>query len=200
MVPKVVTIHDEAYQYYSWHQLGDDIFSLAQKLLKSDQEFDRVIALAKGGVTFARSLLDFLNVPNYSSIQIEFYTGINQTATTPVITQSLPTSIQGERVLVFDDLVDSGETMKLAKEYFGYHGAKTVTTATLLRKTWTKFPVDFCVRESNAWVIFPNETRETIQLLCGKWKKEGDSDEKIAEQLRHIGFSQPHVDLFAFAR
>lgn len=194
---KRVTIHNQSYEFYTWEVLGDDIFKLATQILEAGHEYDRIIALAKGGLTFSRSLVDFLNVDEISSIQIEFYTGVGSTHKTPVITQSLPVSIRDERVLVFDDIVDSGETLKLATEYLKYHGAKSIDTAALLGKPWASFKADFTARESEAWVIFPNEIRETIELLTEMWQEQADSPEKIKQQLAEIGFSEAEVAMFA---
>lgn len=191
------TIHDQEYLYYPWADLGEDIFQLARKIIESKREFDRIVALAKGGLTLSRSLGDFLDTDNISSIQIEFYTGIGTTAKTPIITQSLPVSIRDEKVLIFDDIVDKGETMMLAKQYLSYHGAKEITTASLIQKPWTSDKPDFFARETTAWVIFPNETRETITLLKEMWIEKGDSQEQITEQLIQIGFSQAEVEMFA---
>ncbi len=193
---KTTNFHDQTYEYYSWETLGEDIFNLGKEIIESGQEFDRIIALAKGGLTFSRSLVDFLHVDNVSSIQIELYTGIGSTHQTPVITQSLPVSIKGEKVLVFDDIVDKGTTMQLATEYIHHHGAKSITTAALLTKPWSTFKVDFKARSSEAWVIFPNEVRETIQLLTELWSEQGDTHSTIVNQLLEIGFSKMEVDLF----
>lgn len=190
------TFHDQTYEYYPWAQLGEDVFKLAQNVAKSGKKFDRLIALAKGGLTFSRSLVDYLDIPEVSSLQIEFYTGIGETAKTPVITQSLPVTVRNERVLIFDDIVDTGETLKLAVQYLKYHGASEISTATLVSKPWTTFSADFSVRDTKAWVIFPHETRETIQLLGQMWAKKGDSPEKVSKQLLEIGFSKPEVALF----
>jgi uncharacterized protein len=194
---KSVTIHGQTYEFYSWETLGGDIFTLSKQIIESGQKFDRIIALAKGGLTFARSLVDYLSVDKVSSIQIEFYTGIGTTAKTPVITQSLPVSIQGENVLIFDDIVDKGTTLTLAKEYVQYHGAHSITTASLVFKPWSTCPVDFSARTSQAWVIFPNEVRETITLLGELWQEEGDSPAKIRQQLLKIGFSEAEVAMFS---
>lgn len=191
-----VTIHNQRYEYYSWQSLGDDVFHLAQEILKSGKKFDRIIALAKGGLTFSRSMVDFLEIENVSSIQIEFYTGIGTTAKTPVITQSLPVSIRDEAVLIFDDIVDKGETMKLATQYLNYHGAKSITTAALISKPWSEFTVDFAARQSEAWVIFPNEVRETIGILTELWQEKGDSPQAIKDQLHQVGFTEAEVAMF----
>jgi uncharacterized protein len=191
------TIHDQAYEFYSWETLGEDIFKLASDIIESGKDFDRVVALAKGGLTFSRSMVDYLGIPNVSSIQIEFYTGINETNRTPVITQSLPVTIQNERILIFDDIVDSGETLELATRYLQQHGPVEITTATLLYKPWSIIKPDFIAKTSEAWVIFPNEIRETIEILVNKWGQVGDSPEQIKQQLLQIGFSKPEVELFA---
>ncbi len=190
------TIHDQVYEYHTWEKLGSDIFEVAKQILSSGKKYDRVIALAKGGLTFARSLNDFLEIKELSTFQVEFYTNIGETAKTPVISQDLPISIKNESVLVFDDVVDSGETLKMAMDYIKYHGIKDMTTATLIYKPWSVVKPDYFSRETKAWVIFPNESRETIQLLKKNWSKLGDSDEQITAQLLQIGFPKAEVELF----
>lgn len=194
---KAVTFHDQTYEYYDWQGLGSDVFNLAQQILKSGQQFDRLVALAKGGLSFSRSMVDYLAIPEVSTLQIEFYTGIGSTAATPVITQTVPVSVRNERILVFDDIADSGETLEVATSYLKYHGIQSVTTAVLLSKPWSKFKPDFTARTSEAWVIFPNEARETITALCTSWKKQGDTSDQIQEQLLQIGFPAEEIALFA---
>lgn len=193
---KTVTIHDQAYEYYPWEVLGDDILKLGYDIIQKKLEFDRIIALAKGGLTFSRSLTDLLAVNKLSSIQIEFYTDIDERAKTPVITQSLPVTIRNERILIFDDIVDHGDTMDMAVTYLKYHGATSITTSCLIEKPWSSFKSDFTARKTEAWVIFPNETRETIELLTKNWQKLGDNDDKIRDQLLNIGFDKREVALF----
>ncbi len=191
------TFHDQAYEYLDWQQLGDDVFKLAKDVLESGKKFDRLVALAKGGLTYSRSMVDYLAIPEVSTIQIEFYTGIAETAKTPVITQSMPVSVRDEDILVFDDIADSGETLEVATNYLKYHGVKSISTAVLVSKPWTKIKPDFAARTSEAWVIFPNEARETIATLVSMWQKKGDSATEIHSQLLKIGFSEAEVALFA---
>lgn len=192
--------HDQDYEYYPWDTLGQDVFEISKKIIKDGNSFDRIIALAKGGLTFARSLVDFLEVPAISSIQVEFYNSIATTNEIPVITQSLPVSIKDERILIFDDIIDSGETMKLAVDYLKHHGAQSIKTAALITKPWATFEVDYAARSSEAWVIFPNEVRETITTLVGLWTKKGDTHQQIESQLHEIGFTKEEVALFANLR
>lgn len=193
---KTSTIHQQKYEYYSWEELGECIFDVAKKVIESGEKFDRVVALAKGGLTFARSLVDYLGIEEVSSMQISFYTSIGETAKTPVIVQSLPISVRNERILLFDDLSDKGDTLQLATQYLNYHGVKDIKTATLLTKPWSQFKVDFSARQTQAWVVFPNEAREHIQIFRKMWAEKGDSPEKITQQLLEVGFSEAEVALF----
>ncbi|MDQ3008248.1 MAG: phosphoribosyltransferase [bacterium] len=191
-----VTFHGQDYEYYSWENLGKVVFELSDQIIKSELQFDCLVALAKGGLAFSRSVADYLAIPKVSSIQIEFYTGIGETQKTPVITQSLPISIRGSKVLIFDDVVDSGETIKLAKTYLQHHGAHSIHTATLVGKTWAAHKADFTAVESKSWVIFPNEARETIETLSKMWSSKGDSQSEVRQQLHEVGFTEAEVALF----
>jgi hypoxanthine phosphoribosyltransferase len=191
-----VSINNQVYEYLSWEELGREIFSLAKQISESGLVFDRVIALAKGGLTFSRSLTDFLNIKELSSIQIEFYSGIGKTNKTPVITQSLPVTIRNENILIFDDVVDKGDTMKLAVDYLSYHGAKEITTCSLITKPWTTLKPNFSTHKTESWIIFPNESRETIQLLQKMWSDQGNSLEEIKQNLLKIGFPKEEVEFF----
>jgi len=190
------TIHDQVYEYYSWQDLGDHSFDLAKQILKKEGKFDRLIALAKSGLTCSRTLRDYLGIPHLSILDVEFYTGINETAKKPVINQSLPISIKNERILLYDDIVDTGETFSLAIQYLNFHGAASITTTSLFTKPWTSIKPNYSSRESKAWIICPHEIREMIGILTKLWLKKGDSPQKIQAQLLKIGLPESEVALF----
>jgi uncharacterized protein len=193
---KITTIHDQKYICPNWDELGHEVFTLSQRILDSGLKFDRVVALAKGGLTFSRTIVDYLAMKELSSIQIEFYTGIGEINKTPVIIQSLPISIRNERILIFDEVVDSGESMKMAMQYLQYHGCKEVHTATIALKPWSTFNVDFFAFDTDAWILFPHENRESIQLLQKMWQKKGDSEAQIVKQLIQTGLPKDEVEFF----
>src|SRR5258706_16112398 len=114
---KTTTIHDQAYDLYSWKEFGEQVLALSKSIIATGDQFDRIIALAKGGTAIVRPIADLCGIKELSSIQIEFYTGIEKTAKVPVITQSLPVKIKGENVLIIDDVADSGETLIMATNY-----------------------------------------------------------------------------------
>lgn len=194
---RTTTIHDQKYVYPTWDQLGHEVFTLSQKILESGIKFDRVVALAKGGLTFSRTLVDYLGMKELSSIQIEFYTDIGEVNKTPVIIQSLPISIRNERILIFDEVVDSGESMKMAMQYIKYHGCKEVHTAAIAVKPWSTFNADFYGFKTDAWILFPHENRESIKLLQKMWKKRGDSEVEIEQHLLETGLPKDEVEFFS---
>lgn len=189
-----LTFDGQAYIAPSWEEMGRLCFALSKTILAKKLHVHRLIALAKGGLTWSRTLADYLQVENLSVTQIKFYSGIAETDQQPIIIQSLPVSIDKESVLIFDDVADSGETLKIAKEYLRMCGAKDVKTATLFTKTWTKTPPDFTATSTDAWIIFPHEIREMIELLSKKWNNVTQK-EKIKRLLK-LGFNKEQVEYF----
>ncbi|MEI6690170.1 MAG: phosphoribosyltransferase family protein [bacterium] len=184
------------YLFLDWGELGALTQVLATKILDSGAApYDRIIALATGGQTMSKAIKDYLNIQNSSSMHISFYTGIGTTNKTPVITQSIATDLQGERVLVFDDVNDTGATLEVAKAYLQMRGVKSIDTACLLQKPRTKCPSTFFGDSTESWIIFPDEVRETITLLSSRWSKQGVSKQDIHSRLNQIGFLDSHLTL-----
>lgn len=189
---------DTTYYFVDWAEQGELVLTLAKKILaKEHHTFDRLVALATGGLSMSRALKDYVGIPKLSSVHISFYRGIGETNEMPVITQSIPANISGETVLIFDDKNDSGKTVEIAKEYLKLRGAKSCTVATLWQTPYTKHPSDFFAKETTDWIIFPDEIRETITLLRDKWQKKGVAGKDIDKRLRDIGFQQKQLDLVA---
>ena len=121
----------------SWDQMGDYTVELAKKIIDSGDKFDRVVALAKGGWTWSRTLVDFLNIDKLSSTRLKSYDGIKQSNRVK-IPHPLSDPIDGEKILIFDEVIDSGETIIKAREYVELLGAQEVAVATLCYKPKSK--------------------------------------------------------------
>lgn len=196
MTFRLTSLEKDKFIAPSWGEMGTLCFDVAKKVITSRINADRIVALAKGGWTWARAFSDYTNIKEVASLKIDFYKDVNQTNDTPVITQSLPVSVSGETIIIFDDVSDTGKTLSVAKSYLGMCGAKEIFSATLFMKPWTTFIPDFYGEETDAWVIFPHEIREMIALLSSRWKKSGHSASEIKERLRNIGISPLEVDFF----
>ncbi len=183
------------YHYYSWQELGDLTEKLAYQIIQKNPHINRLIALATGGLTMSRALRDYLGLKKISSLQVEFYTDIGKTSSAPIITQSLPINIDGENILIFDDINDTGRTLQAATQYLQLRGARQITTATLFQKPHTNHSSDFYQQKTTSWVIFPDEVRETIQLLSDRWRRQLSLNE-IRQRLSKIGFTSTQLDMF----
>ena len=114
----------------------------------------------------------------------------------PVVTQSIPVSLKNEKVLVFDDLVDSGKTMETALEYLKHRGVQSVKTAVFFHKPQSTVMPDFYIGNTTNWIIFPNEVRETVFELANMWTAKGDEPQKIKSQLNEIGFPPEQIEFY----
>lgn len=188
-----INIDNQDYLAPTWSEMGELTASLARKIKSGGKKYDRLIALAKGGLGWARQLQDILEIPELSSIQITFYKGIDQTNKTPVVIQSLPISCAGESILVYDDVVDRGDTLKLAKDYLKMHGASEVHSASHFEKPWTTEHPDFYAGSTDAWIIFPHDSTEMIKLLKAKWT--GIKTEELVRRLTKIGLEKSIINL-----
>jgi len=179
-----------------WEEMGKYCFLLAQKVIKSDKKFDRLVTMAKGGWTWSRTMSDYLNIDKVGSIQVQMYRDYVQKKRRPVLLQALPVSVKDERVLIFDDVSDTGETLAFTRKYLKMSGAKKTTVATLFFKPWSQVKPDFYMCQTKAWVIFPHEVRESIQNIGGPWLKKGISKKEVLSRFVKIGLPQDQVEYF----
>jgi uncharacterized protein len=181
----------------SWQDLDHLSFELAQQVIESGEKFDLVVALAKGAWPMSRTLLDYLAMPDLVSLGIRFYSGINQRLSEPEVYQDLPISVEGKKILLFDDVADTGESLIFASDYLLERGAAKVKTATLFFKERSAITPDFYASMINSWIIFPFEIREMSQLLSSNWRQQGITEAEIKERFDKLNFSEAIINYFA---
>ena len=121
---------------------------------------DVVIAIARGGLTVAGALAYALGVKHCGSMNVAFYTGVDERLDVPVV---LPPTldlvdVRGLRVLVADDVADTGHTLRLVREVLAQHVAEA-RTAVLYRKPRSVVAPDYAWRETDQWIVFPWSAR-----------------------------------------
>jgi len=191
-----VTIQDQKYLTPTWDECGQICFKLAKTILEDKPQIDRVVALAKSGWTWARAMSDYLGVKNVASVQYEFYKDVAETTDSPTLKQPLSVSITGERVLVFDDVADTGRTLEEAVEYLAKSGADMILTATLFTKPISTFTPTYYGEKTSAWIVLPHEIRDTIEQLSSKWKQAGIDKREIIDNLEKMGINKEQIDYF----
>lgn len=183
------------YECPDFNQMGEMEFRLAEQINNSGQKIDRIIALARGGLTWTKPLMDHLDIKEVSMIRLSSYTGINQSGEIET-KQPLTDSIIGETTLIFDDVADLGRTLEAAKKYVFDRGCLEVKTATLCFKPWSSFMPDFYAYETKNWVVFPHERQEFIKQSIDLWLKNNVSPKKFRSRLEEIGLPKEEINYF----
>ena len=90
------------------------------------------------------------------AINVEFYTDVNETLPDPVLLAPMldTDSIAGQRILVVDDVADSGRTLGLVIKLLRGFGAE-VRSAVLYSKPRTIVAPDFVWKATDDWIVFP---------------------------------------------
>ncbi|MBI5222299.1 MAG: hypothetical protein HY980_02270, partial [Candidatus Magasanikbacteria bacterium] len=73
----------------------------------------------------------------------------------PAITQELTKDIIGLKVLVVDEMVVSGSTLKLVDAYMGIKNPAEVKYAVLYKQPWAEFTPHYFGREIKEWPLYP---------------------------------------------
>ncbi len=139
-----------------WGGVGDAVRELATKVADDGFDAEIVVAIARGGLLVGGAIAYALGVKSCGSLNVELYTGVDETLPAPLL---LPPhldgeSLRGKRVLLADDVSQSGLTLGLAVEIITAMGAD-VRTACLYTKPQTAFVPDYWWRETDRWIVFP---------------------------------------------
>jgi hypoxanthine phosphoribosyltransferase len=140
----------------SWDDLGEGARTLAQAVHDDRFEPDLVLAIARGGLLVAGAVAYALGVKNTFTINVEFYTGIDERLDAPLILPPVPdpVDLRRARVLVVDDVADTGATLALVRDFCAPHVAE-VRTAVLYEKPWSESTSDYVWRRTDRWIVFP---------------------------------------------
>jgi hypoxanthine phosphoribosyltransferase len=175
----------------SWDQLYSLLTDLARSI-RAQYRPEVIIGVARGGLIPARIAADLLDAPTIGIIGVAFYEDVGRRMRSPIITQPLCIPVEKKRVLVIDDIADTGESLALVvSEVRGR--AEEMRTATIYRKPWARFIPDFSARETDAWVVFPWELRETIEKIGRRLLDSGKTLQEAGDGLALAGIDRRQV-------
>lgn len=160
-----MTSREEQFEAPTWNQIYTLLLRQASRICSSGFKPDVIVGVSRGGLVPARILSDLLDNPNLASVKVECYVGIGEAKNKPKLTQCLSADVGGKRVLVVDEVADSGKSLKLAVAHVVERGAREVKTATLYYKPQSTFKPDFYEVETGCWVVFPWELYETVKSI-----------------------------------
>jgi hypoxanthine phosphoribosyltransferase len=151
----------------SWPRFAGLARRLAHKIRAAGYQPDLIVAIARGGYAPARVLADYLDVSNVASIKVEHYHGTRKT-TKARVRHRLPDNVQGRRVLIVDDVSDTGDTFEVAVPHVSACLPEAeIRTAVLLHKAACPQVPDFYARKvvKWRWIIFPWAVMEDLSAF-----------------------------------
>ena len=140
----------------SWEIFGSAARELAADVSADGFEPDLILAIARGGLFVAGALGYALGVKNVAVINVEFYTGVDERLDVPVVLPPVPSTVDlgGARMLIADDVADTGATLRLVRDFCADHVADA-RCAVLYQKPHSTVDCEYVWRRTDRWINFP---------------------------------------------
>ena len=159
--------------FVSWEEYHKKTEELAVKVHKDGWEFNQVVCIAKGGMRVGDVFARIFNVP-LAMVSVESYKGEGVKNKRGAITFSrdlAKTSPNiGSKVLLVDDLADSGITLKKSidwlQHFYGFYLDEPIRTAVLFHKAVSSFKPDYSIDylDHSPWIHMPFEKYEDMKI------------------------------------
>jgi hypoxanthine phosphoribosyltransferase len=152
----------------TWDGFGAASRELAEMVAHSGYEPDIILAIARGGLLTAGALGYALSVKNTFTMNVEFYTGVNERLAVPMILPPVPSLVDltDARVLIVDDVADTGHTLKHVLQFCADRLADT-RLAVLYEKPASMVKCDYVWRYTDKWINFPWSDKEPVVVRAG---------------------------------
>ncbi len=149
--------------------LYEDTLKLAKQVMESKKKYDAIVGISPGGTIISRTLGDLLNCP----IQFQFEmlgqeSEALEDAESPVTLNLSPNQIKflkNKKILLVDDVVDSGDKMIVAIDLLQKHCSAEIDTLALYCRSYAKLEVTFYLTEFEHWIIMPYEYATIIRYF-----------------------------------
>ena len=174
------------YELISWSEIQRLCQQLASMIRTSGYKPEIIITIARGGYVPARLLCDYLNIMDLTSIKIEHYLSLADKEEQATIHYPLCTDIRNNRVLLVDDVNDSGDTLDVAIKHLQSFQPTEIRTAVIHHKIVSHFSVDYYAAKiiKWRWIIYPWAVTEDITSLL----------QQVSTELKNIEDAQQKLD------
>lgn len=131
--------------------------------------FDWYVAIARGGLVPTCYLAQLTGMHNVDTISVKGYDGQGEREDSGARLYAPKdySHLAGKSILVVDDLIETGNTMRLVKEVLStYCRGCRIKTAVLYLKTGSMVAPDYFIdtRPRDQWIIFPWEKVERFTI------------------------------------
>ena len=145
-----------ARQHVSWTDVGRMVRTLLEKL---PRDYDNIMVITRGGMVPACLISERTGIRNILCAAVVFYEGSKQKYAEPMFVQfPADDHVQGRRVLVIDDVWDTGSTIVAVRDRLRAAGAMTEVCVLHYKPTRSRFPgdkPDYYAEETDGWIVYP---------------------------------------------
>jgi hypothetical protein len=173
-----------------WKHLTYLSAALARKIKESAYTPDVLLAISRGGLVPARTIADFMLKRKLLCIQAEHW-DVGVTLPEKVKITSTTANLKSKKVLVIDDVADTGDTLFEVAQHLRKQGASTVKTAVLHYKKTSTFKPDYYAEEMEEWqwIVYPwsiyeDTTNFIKKIIKAKPKKKEEIHHELAQTFK----------------
>jgi hypoxanthine phosphoribosyltransferase len=169
----------------SWSRIERLARDLAHAIRASGFQPDLIVAIARGGYVPARLLADALGVTALTGLRIVHYTAGARRQRRARLVEPLRIAVTGQRVLVVDDVADTGDTYVVAMQHIARRQPAVVRSAALHYKVGARFVPDYYAARLTAWrwINYPWARLEDIDGFLARMRP---PPETVAEATRRL--------------
>ncbi len=184
---------EEGFIVPSWQEIDRMLNKLVEMVKRNNFRPDIIVGVSRGGLIPAAVLSDRLGV-ECDAVGLRFYKSVQSTEETPKIMQHISSDLSRKKVLVVDDVADTGHSLQTVRSYVQEKGAKDVMVCTLHYKPCSVIKPDCFVDETNAWIIYPWELDETIKDFTKKLMAKGLTIFEIRKEILRMGIPEKTIE------
>ena len=146
-------------------------------------EPDMILAIARGGLLIGGALGYALSVKNVYTMNVEFYTGVDERLEVPRILPPAPdfVDLHDARILIADDVADTGHTLRSVQQFCEGKVAE-VRTAVLYEKSHSVVQCDYVWKRTDLWINFPWSDKDPVAKRPGPVARLRAGDRRTASR------------------
>ena len=155
---------DGAREELGWDDFGIAARDLATQVVESGYDPDWIVSIARGGLLIGGALGYALSMKNTATINVEFYTGVDERLDFPVVLPPVLNLLElsDTKVLVVDDVADTGETLKMVIDLLSA-SVSEVRSLVIYEKSRSVAKPDYVWKRTDDWINFPWSTLPPVR-------------------------------------
>lgn len=180
-----------------WEAVVERARECARQMRGSGFRPDLVVAIARGGFVPARLICDLLDIGALASTKVTHYEAGAREAGPARVVYPVNAEVAGRRVLLADDVNDSGDTLEAARAHLEAQGAEGLGIAVLDEKSRSPVAADFTGRRVTEWhwITYPWAAVEDVTAFLRDVDPKPASFEAARKALERAHGIRPGDDL-----